>query len=231
MAQQTTTFPPGGSLQNWTPGFSSAGSPIRGIKIDNTSGSWLSVIFPGLPVQFVNPYTLDFRITCIVPLNNLTILSGGPPNSISTPQGTNVAVFASTESYGDSTGNTYYTPSAEPIRLAQKHAVPVNSGVHPFHLYDSNGVLIPPGTAIRIYGYGCTYTTGAQDIQPNVIVILAPGNIFQELWATGINRSMWISQILDFIIPVGEITVVAASSWPFSIASVQIETTISYGVR
>ena len=110
MAQQTTQFPPGGNLTNWVPGFSSAGHPIRGLRVDNTSGSWLSVVIPSLPVQFIPPYTLAWSMTLLTPLSNVTINSGGPPNSFSTAGGTNVTVYAYTESAGDSNGNTYYTP-------------------------------------------------------------------------------------------------------------------------
>ena len=110
MAQQTTQFPPGGNLLNWAPGFSTSGSPIRGLRIDNTSGSWLGVQIPSLAVQYVPPYTLAWSVTLLTPLNNITVLSGGPPNSFSTAGGTNVTVYAYTDSVGDSQGNTYYTP-------------------------------------------------------------------------------------------------------------------------
>jgi hypothetical protein len=110
MAQQTTQFPPGGNLTNWVPGFSTSGHPIRGLRVDNTSGSWLGVQIPSLAVQYVPPYTLAWSMTLLTPLSNVTILSGGPPGSVSTSTGDNVTVYAYSESVGDSNGNTYYTP-------------------------------------------------------------------------------------------------------------------------
>jgi hypothetical protein len=92
MAQQSTTFPPGGQLLNWVPGFATGGLSIRGIRVDNQSGSWLSISISGLGVQFIPPYTLGWSQSPYSPLSSITILSQGPINSQSTTQGGTVGV-------------------------------------------------------------------------------------------------------------------------------------------
>ena len=148
MAQQSTQFPPGGSLLNWTPGFSLGGSPIRGIKVDNTSGSWLNIQIPGLPVQYIPPYTLAWSMTLLTPLNNVTILSGGPFGSISTNSGSNVSVYAYDQSQGDSNGNTYYTPVAEPSKTFLQLFM---AGIGPITSITMPALLPLPLKSYRIY--------------------------------------------------------------------------------
>ena len=212
MAQQTTQFAPGGNLTNWTPGFSTSGSPIRGLKVDNTSGSWLSIIVPSLPVQYIAPYTLAWSMTLLTPLSNITINSGGPPNSISTLAGTNVTVYAYTDSVGDSAGSQYYTPNAEPIRklfFAQinfdQQAVPFGAGPVPVVIFPINS-----GRTIRIYGYGLAYqlyfppgigTAGGDyqallSIQLSAIGVPAQYNVGLPIQISGAQPAYWIDPII-----------------------------------
>jgi hypothetical protein len=155
MAQQSTQFPPGGQLLNWTPGFATGGSPIRGLKVDNTSGSWLGVQVVGLPTQYIPPYTLGWAMTFTTPLSNVTITSGGPPSSISTNSGSNVSVYAYSSEIAGTSGNTYYTPTTNPSILS------INTGLGLAVSGHSAGALLPalPNKSYRLYNWSMNIDT------------------------------------------------------------------------
>jgi hypothetical protein len=226
MAQQTTQFPPGGSLQDWAPGFSTAGSPIRGIKIDNTSGSWLSLIIPGLPVQYVPPYTLGWSMSLLTPLNTVTVNSGGPSGSVSTNSGTNVTVYVYDESIGDSAGNTYYTPILEPLSLRTDGLQNLAPGVG---VVTNMKPALPLGS-YRIKSINCyAHTFSGGPLRSAVNVEVRYGTIF-TIWSADLTPSNpTIFSNTDIRLPLNN----TLDWWAYSRASyytVQVRIYIIYSV-
>lgn len=100
---QSVSLQPGGKLVGWTPGFTTAGGTIYGIKCSNFSGAWLWIQGTDL---FIPPYTRGWSASVLPGVQNLTIVSVDKPYGVelSAALGNTSKITAYDYDIGDSPG-------------------------------------------------------------------------------------------------------------------------------
>lgn len=124
------------------PAISMPGSFIRGIEIDNSSGSWLFI--PSLET-YVPPFTIGWAFALPYGASSVDIVAGlnGPAGQISTTQGSGVTVYLNDADISASSGSA--DPSA-PTTSAPVTGVPFIEGFTP---------VISAGISAAVeYGFG-----------------------------------------------------------------------------
>jgi hypothetical protein len=81
------------------------GTPIRGIQIDNPSGSWLYV---SSEQQYCPPYTIGWAVMLSYSNSSVNVTAGnGPSGQVGTIQGDPYTVYLDSEAVAPSTGQPY----------------------------------------------------------------------------------------------------------------------------
>lgn len=98
MQSQTRTFPAGGSLNSFAPGF-----PIRAVEVSNASASWLRVID-----WYIPPFTFGWMHSFTPGMLRVTVQSVvGPDGQAIDPTGSPPIVIAYDETQRNSNGIHY----------------------------------------------------------------------------------------------------------------------------
>lgn len=225
---------PGVSL----PAISMPGGSIRGVEIDNSSGSWLFI--PSFET-YIPPFTIGWSMDFPYAASSIDIIAGnpGPVGQSSTAQGNGVTVFLNNENVGSNaggpdpsaptqgtqagTGTEVIGLSIEPSFQAQTDSVPI-AGV--------SILEVDPGPTkrVRVYSLRASYdpTSGNYQISPISVAWQDDfgGIVGQDTLMPNAPKAQF-DYLNGFDLPVGStLTVFMLSRW----ATVDILHSVAYRI-
>lgn len=195
-------------------------SPIRGIQIDNPSGSWLFVVSEQL---YCPPYTIGWAMPLSYEQASITVRSGnGPSGQVATTQGDNWTLTLNDEAVEPSAGVPYqFTQQFTPNVFTAASSVAFNESNPELSVQLIAGVA---GRRIRILSIlivvGEFDSNYSQDITMNVL--LEEINLYVNLG--GPNPSAFYAQYAagSLDLPVAsDLTYSAAVGWDVGTGSVK----------
>jgi hypothetical protein len=130
------------------------GTRIRGVIVDNPSGSWVQLDGVGLGFQpYVAPYTMAWSVSLLPSVNELSAkYVAGPIGQVSFLAGAPVVVYVFENQVPSSAGSTFLTPST-PDQTFWKVGGGIAKGV-------VSAGQIPTGSALKTVALSGTTATG-----------------------------------------------------------------------
>jgi hypothetical protein len=154
------------------------GTPIKGITIDNPSGSWLYIVSER---QFVPPYTIGWSMPCSYEQSSVTVNAGqSPAGQVSTTQGDPWTLILDSEPVNADTGGPTkaFIDQFTPTLYAAVGPQVIQKSVVNFNVLDIAAI---PGKRIRVLGWSAIV---GPDNDPNTdIVSLTKLVLFDSLTA------------------------------------------------
>lgn len=155
MASDVRVTPVGTDIDYWQP---SGGWQIKGIRVDNPSGSWLSVA----PFnRSIPPYTLNWYTSYNASVANVSVkFVDGPVGKLSTLVGNPVTVTIYNTEVGSSDGVPFIGTTKPDVLIANINGLTANivPTIYP--------LIVAPGltSRLRLFSFSLAYKMSAPDI-------------------------------------------------------------------